>query len=157
LIGEPELLSGIYYISGGHPNIVQRICSRLVEQANKLRIHRIALEDLEKVWASTDFRREFRETYWAEASPLEKLISLLMVEDRTLHSTRRIRERLEALLKRSVSLKTTEAALDQLVVLRSLLKESPQGHEFAVESFPVSVSDPAFLRDLIDGRLEDLG
>jgi serine/threonine protein kinase len=62
-------------LTGGHPNLVQWLCDRLVKTANGRRID-VAL--LEQVARDPVFHEHFLETAWGDATPLERLVSLVV-------------------------------------------------------------------------------
>jgi len=67
-------------LSSCHPNIVQYICQRLIIQINRRGSRRITMADLEAVRTSSQFSEYFTEVTWGNASALEKLISLLLID-----------------------------------------------------------------------------
>lgn len=72
---EEALIDRIIDLTSCHPNLVQWLCDRLVKTIS---VRRITLDDLEIASADSEFHEHFVETAWGEATPLEKLISLLM-------------------------------------------------------------------------------
>jgi hypothetical protein len=49
LADETEIVRRIYNFTSGHPNVVQRLCRRLIERLNEKSTHRIMLGDLDMV------------------------------------------------------------------------------------------------------------
>jgi starch synthase len=154
LVGKKEIINRIFEVSAGHPNIVQRLCARLTEQ--RQRLHRITLTDVEQVIEDPRFQRDdFLDTYWAGSLALEKIISLLMVQDEALRSAREIRKKIESQLDLKVRAKEVEQALENLVILRSILKLTSRGYEFAVRAFPKVVANAITLDDRLDSLKEE--
>jgi hypothetical protein len=156
LVEKDEIVKRIYEVSGGHPSVVQRLCSRLIERMNQHAIHRIELKDIEDVIADPNFRRvDFLDTYWQAASPLEKIISLLMAEDQTLTSANVIWDTLKGRFKLQLLKRDVDSALRYLVDLRSILEETPDGFKFKAKAFPQMVSKKSTLKDLLESSVEE--
>jgi hypothetical protein len=140
----------IFEFTSGHPNVVQRLGSRLVERLNELDTRRITLEDVNTVIEDPGFQRDdFLSTYWEAATPLEKIISLLMADEarvRTLTNTQRLLEKRCGL---HPSAGEIDDAFQRLVDLRSILKRTPTGYEFAVKAFPRVVAGTMTLNDML--------
>ncbi len=71
---EETIISRIIDLTSCHPSLVQWLCDRLLRSAER-RV--IGLRDLDVVAASNEFRKYFVETAWGDATPLEKLVSVL--------------------------------------------------------------------------------
>jgi hypothetical protein len=74
---EEVLIARIIHLSSSHPNIAQWLCDRLIKTSTS---RRITLDNLEKISADPGFSRHYVETAWGDATPFEKLISLLADE-----------------------------------------------------------------------------
>jgi hypothetical protein len=72
--GEQAIIDRVYAVTSGHPNLVQYLCHCLVDRAAE---RRITLAMVEEVVGSDEFVQHFVETAWSQATPLEKLITLL--------------------------------------------------------------------------------
>jgi predicted AAA+ superfamily ATPase len=151
---EAEVVRQIYTFTSGHPNVVQRLCSRLLERLDKQSTRRITPNDVEKVTSDPQFVREdFLLTYFSRASTLEHLCALLMAIDanvRTLSSVH------DVLAKNGITatLNQVDAALERLVDLRRILARSPEGYQFAVEAFPLIVAKSKRVSDWVALRRE---
>jgi hypothetical protein len=131
-----ETVRRIWAFTSGHPNVVQRLCRRLVERVNDCVDRTIGLDDLHQVLDDPAFQEsDFLETYWERATPLERIISLLMAQD---SRPRRLQAVLDLLAAEGLTPapELVRAALERLVELRSLLNRGPEGYDFAVEAFP---------------------
>jgi hypothetical protein len=72
---EEELIARIIDLTSCHPSLVQWLCDRLLRQASD---RRVTLADLEAIAAGPDFADYFVETAWGDATPLEKMITVLV-------------------------------------------------------------------------------
>jgi hypothetical protein len=136
-VDEQEIVNCVWDFTSGHPNVVQRLCRRLVERLNDQGTRRITLEDVQAVTNDPGFQREdFLSTYWERATLLEKIISLLMANDEKIRTLREVRNALDKLCHLRPMARQVQDALQDLVDLRSILKENPTGYEFAIEAFP---------------------
>jgi hypothetical protein len=156
LLDEKAIVDRIWAFTSGHPNVVQRLCHRLIERLNEQGTRRITLDDVNMIIKDPGFQRDdFLSTYWEAATALEKIISLLMADDdgvRTLSTVR------QALIKRCglrPRAREVDDALQRLVDLRSILKRTPTGYEFAVTAFPRVVAGTMTLDDMLEVWVED--
>jgi serine/threonine protein kinase len=72
---EEELIARIIDLTSCHPSLVQWLCDRLLHRASD---RRITLTDLEAITAGPDFADYFVETAWGDATPLEKMVTVLV-------------------------------------------------------------------------------
>ncbi|TEU17950.1 MAG: AAA family ATPase [Anaerolineales bacterium] len=153
LVNEHELVQRIYDFSSGHPNVVQRLCQRLVEQLNEKQTRRLTVEDVGAVVSDPKFQRDSRDTFWERATVLEKLISLVMVEDQSCRSVDDVHQ---ALARHGVqaSFRQVDGALERLVDLRSILHRTPSGYEFVVTAFPRMLSQTTTIHNAIEYQKE---
>jgi hypothetical protein len=153
LVNEHELVQRVYDFSSGHPNVVQRLCQRLVEQLNERQTRQLTVKDVDAVVSDPKFQRDSRNTFWERATVLEKLISLVMVEDQSCRSVDGVRE---ALVQHGVqaSFRQVDGALERLVDLRSILRRTPSGYEFAVTAFPRMLSRTTTIHNAIEYQKE---
>lgn len=75
LLDEDALISQIIELTSCHPSLVQWLCARLLRSAER-RV--VGIDELESVASSDEFHHYYLETAWGDASPLEKLISVLL-------------------------------------------------------------------------------
>jgi hypothetical protein len=75
-----KLVQETIRISFGHPRIIQYIGDELVRLVSKEVPRQVTIEHLHAVTSSNRFRQDFIETIWGQSSPLEKLITLVMLE-----------------------------------------------------------------------------
>jgi regulator of protease activity HflC (stomatin/prohibitin superfamily) len=160
LVDEKAIVNRIWTFTSGHPNVVQRLCRRLIERLNEKRTRSITLDEVNAVIEDPRFQRDdFLNTYWQNATLLERVLSLLLAQagqqPYTLRDVRRLLdERLGLLGPDGAKPSGIEvgAAMDRLVELRSILKHMPQGYVFAVSAFPLVVTQPDIVTidDLFD-------
>jgi len=149
LADEEAIVRRVFDITAGHPNVVQRLCHRLIRRLNQLQSRSIDLEDVEAVFSDPDFvRKGFLNTYWAQATVLERLVSLIMAKDETARSLEIVRQNLEQ-ERIQASLNDIDAALERLVDLRNILKRTTSGYGFAVPSFSLLISQPKWLNSYL--------
>jgi len=152
-----QIVSRIYQFTSGHPNVVQRLCRRLLDVASVSSARRITSADVETIIRDPDFQREdFLYTFWEAATPLEKLVSLLMCDDPQVRSLGAVRQALSTRCNLNVKAKDVDETLQQLVDLRSLLRRTQTGYDFAVEAFPLVVAGTVTLNDQIEILVEEL-
>jgi serine/threonine protein kinase len=75
-----ELIGQILNVSSCHPRMVQYICDQLIQRISREATRIVRLDDLRKVTTSSAFYSEYIETIWAQTSPLERLITLIMIQ-----------------------------------------------------------------------------
>ena len=146
----------VFEVTCGHPNVAQRLCRRLIERPNIQFTRRITLDDVDAVVNDPRFQEEdFLGTFWEAATPLEKIITLVMVGDRRPLQLREVRERLASLTSVHPSAQETKAALNRLVDLRTILRRSPAGYEFAVTAFPTVLMNTTTIDDQLEVLVEE--
>ncbi|MCP4702023.1 MAG: GAF domain-containing protein [Gammaproteobacteria bacterium] len=156
LADEAEMVKRIYVFPFGHPNIVQRLCRRLIIRLNDKRTRRIQLDDVNEVIKDPGFQRDdFLDTCWERASSLEKIISLLMADDDNICTLSTIQKALENRCNLRPKTGEVDDALQQLVDLRSILRRTSKGYEFAVEAFPLVVAETMTLGDMLEILTEE--
>jgi AAA+ ATPase superfamily predicted ATPase len=156
LIDERTIVDLIWAFTSGHPNVVQRLCRRLIERLNEQGIRRITPDDVNVVVDDPGFQREdFLSTYWEAATSLEKIISLLMADDENVRTLSAVRQALTDRCNLRPKARDTDDALQWLVDLRSILGRTPRGYTFAVESFPRVVAGTMTLSDMLEILTEE--
>ena len=156
LVDEKAIVDRIWAFTSGHPNVVQRLCRRLIERLNEQGTRRITLDDVNAVIEDPGFQRDdFLSTYWEAATSLEKIISLLMADDEDIRTLRTVRQALAERCNLHPKAREVDDALQRLVDLRSILKRTPTGYEFAVEAFPRVVAGTMTLEDMLEVLVED--
>ena len=149
LVDKNTIVHSIYDITSGHPNVVQRLCRRLIEHLNTKGGRQITPDDVDKIIDDPAFQRDdFLDTYFATATPLEKIIALLMANDLRVRTLVTVEE---ALAGQNLTVTATEidSALQRLVDLRSILRRVPDGYQFAVEAFPRVVTGRMTSKDML--------
>jgi hypothetical protein len=151
---ESSIVQRIWDVTSGHPNIVQRLCRKLIGHIAEREPRRIALSDVEAVVTETDFvRQDFLATYLSQASVLEHLCVLVMASQLQARTLKTLYETL-MYLDLDVTLNQIDDTLESLVSLRNILRHTPQGYEFDVAAFPKIVAQLPRLSDLIELRRE---
>ena len=156
LIDEKAIVDHIWAFTSGHPNVIQRLCRRLIERLNEQSICRITLDDVNAVIEGPAFQRDdFLSTYWEAATSLEKIISLLMADDESVRTLRTVRQALAKRCNPRPKAREVDDALQRLVDLRSILKRTTTGYDFAVEAFPRVVTGTMTLDDMLEILTEE--
>ncbi len=141
------LVEEIINQSARHPNIIQYLCQELIKRINVRRERLVRRSDLNTLAHSAQFAEYFIEVCWGRSNALERLITLLMLDQPEASLT----EIGDALRARGVSLGTgaMERALDGLCLYSILKKDGPK-YAFATDAFPRILrrsQDVAGLRD----------
>jgi hypothetical protein len=79
----PLFLERAWEYSQGHPNIVQHLGDLLVQRLNARTADQrfsLSADDLAAVAATTGYKRHYCQTYWGQATPLEKAVSAMVAE-----------------------------------------------------------------------------
>lgn len=156
LTTKTAIIRRIYAFTSGHPNIVQRLCHRLIELLNVQGTRRITLTDVDAIIEDPGFQRDdFLSTYWESATPLERIVSLLMADDGDVRTLSAVRQVLAERCDLHPQARDVDAALQRLTDLRSILKRTPSGYTFAVEAFPRVVAGRMTLDDMLETLTEE--
>jgi hypothetical protein len=156
LVEERAIVDRIWAFTSGHPNVVQRLCVRLIERLKVQNMRRITLIDIDAVIEDPGFQRDdFLSTYWEASTPLERIVSLLMANDEDIRTLSAVRQALVKQCDLFLKARDVDAALQRLVDLRSILKRTPDGYAFAVGAFPRVVSGTMTLKDMLEILTED--
>lgn len=134
LLEEEKILADrIVDIAAGHPNIVQYICQKLIERINARRERVITRMDVSAFAQSAQFAEYFAEVSWGAASPLERLITLLMLD----HPEVTPGEMAEMLRARELRVPPAqlEMAFNDLSLFSILRRDGPK-YAFAAQAFP---------------------
>jgi CRISPR-associated protein (TIGR03986 family) len=156
LIDEEDIVDRIWEFTSGHPNVVQLLCRRLVNRLNEQGTRRVTLVDVEAVTSDPEFQEaDFLQTYWEAATPLEKIITLVLSQQVGTYGLQEIHQLVREQLPIQPSIKETRGALDRLVGLRSLLVRSQAGYTFAVKAFPRVLNNRVTVKDLLSEFIEE--
>lgn len=139
-----KIMEEIWTLSSGHPNIVQWICSHIVEQLDKESVRTIRMDHVVAVRNSTSFQDTYIDTIWGRAEPLERAITLVMpLRPFTSSEVERALSAVD-IHPSPVEIKN---ALDNLVLF-SILTQTSAEYTFLPRQFP------AIAQQLLDVRLE---
>ena len=144
---EEELVDEILHWSSCHPRMVQYVCSRLIEVINKESIREINLEHLNAVRNTREFRDEFIETIWGKSTPLERIITLVVLDKKNF-SLDDVKSGLTA-VEIEIPSEQTENALENLQ-LSSILKRENGSYSFMAEVFPTIMKENEDITRLIE-------
>jgi hypothetical protein len=153
---ENAIVKRIYDFTFGHPNIVQRLCIRLLEFLNLKGARIISLCDLDEIINNPDFQqKDFLQIYWDRSTPLEKIISLILSKNDKSYKLPEVHQLLSDVTKSILPKGEVKDALDRLVDLRSILKLTQQGFEYAVKSFPEVIANSVVFDDQLETLIEE--
>ena len=148
-----KLVQGIMDLSAGHPNLVQYICQELIVRINARGDHFLTLADLHAISSSSQFGEYLIEVMWGNATALERLITLLMLDKPSMTAAQ-----MEAALREhgmEVSSTAIEQALDGLVFY-SVLNREEQEYYFTAAAFPAVVTATQNIGALIERSIQSL-
>lgn len=150
LSDEEMIVKRIWMFTAGHPNVVQRLCQRLILKLNEKGQAYLTLQDVEDIIVDVDFlRKDFLNIYWERATVLERLCSLIMAKEPRLHTLTTIDGALKH-LNIQAQLNDTYEALERLVELRNILTHTDDGgYTFAVPAFPEVIARTSSVNDAI--------
>ncbi len=148
-----KLMQRIMDLSACHPNLVQYICQQLIERLNVRDDRLITLADLEAIANSSEFSEYFVEVMWGNATALERLITLVMLDRPAVTPSQ-----IEAALREhgvEVSPSDLAQALDGLV-LYSILNKVGQEYSFAAPGFPSLLTVTQDVEALLQQTMQNL-
>jgi len=128
LVQKAELIERIADLTSGHPNLTQRICDGLLRT---IQVRRISLTDFEGVINGFEFLEHFVNTARGEATPLERLISLLMDA-----SEFTVQDVAASLSIHGVNPREGIQASLEMMCLGMLLERRGDGYRFLLKHFP---------------------
>lgn len=136
---EPEFAHAAWEVTSGHPQITQFLGDRLVRAlAERKAENRTSLSpaDLKPVAESFEFRRHYLETYWGQAEPLERLLSVRIGEGVALPSD------LQARIASHIPGVSSESLDDALRVLELLgvIEQGQLGYRLRASWLPNALS-----------------
>ena len=148
-----KLMQRIVDLSACHPNLVQYICQELVIQVNSRGDRFITLADLDTIESSSQFSEYFVEVMWGNATALERLITLLMLDKPSFTLAQ-----IETSLREhdvEVSSTTIGQAVDGLV-LCSILNREEKEYYFTAPAFPSIVAVTQDVESLVERTIQHL-
>jgi hypothetical protein len=147
------LIQRIVDLSVCHPNLVQYICHQLIVRINLRGDRLIRLSDLGDIERSTEFAAYFAEVMWGDATPLERLVTLLMLDQ----GSATVAEMEAALRDRGLDPAPahTERALQGLLFCSVLSKNGPS-YSFTTPAFASIVTVTQDVTALIERSVEDV-
>jgi len=152
---QEELITGkIWAFTSGHPSIVQNLCHRLVSKLKRNSNRRIYFDDVDAITKDLSFQRDFLNIYWENATILEKIVSLVMIEQAEVCTLDTVVRVLNSRYNLQVEFKDVDDALQLLVDMRSILQREPNGYKFAFESFTQVVTNTMTLTDQLNIEIE---
>ena len=128
----------------------RRLAMQEMIVADSAEERRLALDKLQPFQ-----EKDFLKTYWEAATPLEKILTLILSKEDRTYGLKEIRQLLAKQTQIKPSARATKEALDQLVEMRSIFKRSSEGgYAFAVEAFPQMLISTTTYEDLLEVLIE---
>ena len=78
-----SLATTIYEYTSGHPNLIQYVCRECLRRLSRQRTRLLTRAVVIGVLESSPFREQYLATYWSQATPIEKAISVCAAEKKT--------------------------------------------------------------------------
>lgn len=129
---DPEhLVTEIVRITSSHPNLVQVVCQQLV--AGSLE-RKVESAQVERIAAQRQLQRDFIETAWSDATPLERIVSLLSAGP-----TFTLAELQAEARRRGLPDEGRVAEALEMLELYSLVTLEGDRYRFALEAYPAMV------------------
>lgn len=150
LVDENEIVQRIYNFTSGHPNIVQRLCYRLIESLVEQSIYSISPADIDQITQNKQFlQNDYLSIYWESATPLEKIVSLLMATNDACRIPQTVRQAIKGYCGLSIQHGQIVDALERLVSLRYILKRKGTKYVFAANAFPSVIESIVPVQDML--------
>ncbi len=146
------LVDEIVRQSAHHPNIIQYLCQELIKRINVRHERFIRRTDVNALVKSTPFAENFIEVCWGRANPLERLITVVMLDKPVMA----ISDMGDAL--RALELPTPPTELEKAfegLCLYSLLKKEGSKYAFANQVLPEILRRSQDLRGLQDSLIHE--
>lgn len=147
-------LEMLLYVSAGHPNLIQRACSALVDRLDRERTRRIETDLLRDVLTDQSFSEEYLETLWGSSGMRERIATLTIGLDEEL-TAQDLRTRLGDEYNVQVALPELVESLDNLCLYGLLERRGPRYH-LAVRSFPEMAGQVMDLKEGVEHYREML-
>jgi hypothetical protein len=133
-----EFLDEALSVSSGHPQILQFVGDRLVRLLNEKPTNDrtvLMVDDLHAITAAYAFREHYLETYWGQATELERALSAILASGETRMS--RIADRLKAV---GIDLNRGELIeAMRMIELYGIADAVSDGYSLRAEWFPVAL------------------
>lgn len=140
LADEQAIIDRVFTVTSGHPNLVQYLCDRLVNQGGERRITPAMVDE---VVSSQAFVDHFMETAWSQSTPLEKLITLLPTEVTFTRDWL-----LQRLGERGIADRDAIDSALETLSLYALIQRDGERLRFVLQHFPMAVR-----RREVDGEI----
>jgi hypothetical protein len=153
LVDAPQLVQEIAALSAGRPDVVQAICQRMIARAHERGDRNLTADDVIAIRHSSEFREFFFEAVWGNASPLERLITVLMADRETFKA-----DDVVATLESEGYTAPIHAVRDGLDALDlcAILQREDGEYRFAAGALPQVMAEANLIAGLKRGLLDSL-
>jgi hypothetical protein len=77
---QEKIVAVIHRATAGHPSLIQLTCESLLKQLQASQTLAVTVELTRQVVHARSFQREYRETFWSQATPIEKAMSVVVAQ-----------------------------------------------------------------------------
>ena len=70
----------VWALTGGHPNLVQRLCYQLVSQLEQKGQREINVDTVDTIASDPNYQGKILNVFWEQTRPIERLITLIMIQ-----------------------------------------------------------------------------
>lgn len=166
-----ELIDQILNVSSCHPRMVQYTCDQLIQRISREGTRIVSLDDLRKVTTSSAFYSEYVETVWAQTSPLERLITLIMIQRQDQADSEMSAPDQTAMIVEGLTFTEIRQAIDDLGIelkaqpvhqalenldLYAIVERSAKRHRFIPQAFPRFLKEVKEIPEEIDLLIEQI-
>ncbi|MGB0383910.1 MAG: hypothetical protein ACPGWR_03720 [Ardenticatenaceae bacterium] len=157
VVNPAKIVHLIYNFTSGHPNVVQRLCHRLLGHLVQSGSHRLLPNHVVDVINDPSFQYDdFLQVYWESSTVLEKIVCLLLADKKNeVHTLKSVCQELAWRCGLFPLAQEVKSTLQSLLLLRNLLNKTPQGYSFAVPSFPQVIDRVITLQDVLEVLIEE--
>ena len=154
---DDSLIENIVGITGCHPNYIQVFCKELSEYLEKQKRRKIQPKDIESTFEDPEFRSRIVETFYVNFSPLQKLITILIIIENvngiTLPNIIKLLKEYEPNIV--VEIPTVYSEIRQLE-MSFILEQDGANYRFLHKLFPQMLESREDLYSLADILMEEL-
>jgi len=142
-------------ITSGHPQIVQFLGDKLIRLLNERRGDertRLLVDDIRRISQSFEYREHYLETYWGQATQLERILSLFTALEPSSPA-----DLDEALLSRGVTASESDIAMGmRMLEMYGILSQTESGYQLHAEWFPEALQSFGGAQETLDRLFRDL-
>lgn len=85
-----EIFPYMFYRTSGHPNLIQYLCELCLNELSDSRSRILSKAIVEKEVNTSEYRSRYQKTFWSQASPTEKALTIGVIENHGLSESQAI-------------------------------------------------------------------